>query len=54
VLAFFRVQIQRNTLLVAAQAAPPERGAVLEDTPHPQGVAFLWRLDLDDFSAKIG
>jgi hypothetical protein len=27
---------------------------MLEDTPHPQGIAFLWRLDLDDFSTKIG
>jgi len=27
---------------------------MLEDAPHPQGIPFLWRLDLDDFSAKIG
>src|SRR5262245_1497910 len=27
---------------------------MFEDTPHPQGIAFLWRLDLDDFSTKIG
>src|SRR5882762_9908149 len=27
---------------------------MLEDAPHPQGIAFLWRLDLDDFGTKIG
>src|SRR5262249_27857140 len=48
------VQIKRNTLLIAAQAAPPERRAMLENAPHPQGIPFLWRLDLDDFGAKVG
>jgi hypothetical protein len=43
--AFFGVQIERNTLFVAAQATPPERCAMLEDAPHPQGIAFLWRLE---------
>ena len=48
------IQIERNTLLIAAQAAPPERRTLIEDAPYPQGVALLWRLDLDDFSAKVG
>src|SRR5712691_1316899 len=44
----------RDALLVPAQTAPPERRAMVEDTPYPQRIPLARRFNLDDFSTKIG
>ena len=46
-------QIDGDALLVAAEAVPPERDAVLHAAPGAHGIARAGRLDLDDLGPEV-
>ena len=53
-LAVRRTQIHGHRLLVARLDVPPQRRAVVQQAPLPQGIAHARRLDLDHLGAEFG
>jgi hypothetical protein len=52
--AFFLAHIDRYALLVATYTAKPRTRPIdIEFAPHAQRIPAIWRLDLDDFRAKM-
>ena len=49
----FRLQVDRDRLLVARLEKPPERRPLVQLAPAPQGIASVGRLDLDDLGAEL-
>ena len=51
--AFVRVQIEGNALFIAPQAAPPERGAVVQEAPDAERITLARRFNLDHLRPEI-